>query len=436
MDCVAAPGPRKRCTWDASLKGAGVGGLALAPGRGMNRFLRLALGFYLVATALGLLLRVAFVQRVAGLDFSNALHAHSHTLYFGWVGLAVFALAFERIGARGRAVSAVLWSIAAISLASFLSFLQGGYSRASIVVSSVALGVWLAAAGLWWHRARGLRSVDVAFLRGGVVYLVLAVGAALARVGLMVAKVGGPQAGRLAVFAFLHCFAGFFLLSLMGLLVAEAPRLGARFDEARLWRQLRVMAPLAWLTFPLGVAGGDSGVLGFVARAAALVLLYPGALWAWNLWRAAASTHRTVRGGLRWLAVWFVLKLGMEGAGALGLAAWAVRMRHPTILFLHVVLLGFITGGLLLLVLPRLGRRWAPALTLHHLGLVGMSAGLGLTSLAGLGLPALVRPGLVLAAAGGGGIVLACLGFTLGAARPLPPAFDALMASRARKSCA
>jgi hypothetical protein len=177
-------------------------------------------------------------------------------------------------------------------------------------------------------------------------------------------------------------------------------------------------------------------VLGFVARAAALVLLYPGALWAWNLWRAAASTRGPVRGGLRWLAVWFVLKLGMEGAGALGLAAWAVRMRHPTILFLHVVLLGFITGGLLLLVLPRLGRRWAPALTLHHLGLVGMSAGLGLTSLAGLGLPALVRPGLVLAAAGGGGIVLACLGFTLGVARPLPPAFDALMASRVRKSCA
>jgi len=392
----------------------------------MNRFLRIALGFYLVATALGLLLRVAFVQRVAGLNFSNALHAHSHTLYFGWVGLAVFALAFERIGARGRAVSAVLWSIAAISLASFLSFLEGGYSRTSIVISSVALGVWLAAAGLWWRRARGQRGVDVAFLRAGVIYLVLAVGAALARVGLMVAKVGGPQGGRLAVFAFLHCFAGFFLLSLMGLLIAEAPRLGARFDEARLRRQLHIMAPLAWLTFPLGVEGGDSGALGFVARAAALVLLYPGALWAWSLWRA----------GLRWLAVWFVLKLGMEAAGALGLAAWAVRMRHPTILFLHVVLLGFITGGLLLLVLPRLGRRPGPALTLHHLGLAGMSAGLGLTSLAGLGLPALVRPGLVLAAAGGGGIVLACLGFTLGAARPLQHAFDALMAGRARKSCA
>ncbi|MCP3142057.1 hypothetical protein [Pyxidicoccus xibeiensis] len=401
----------------------------------MNRFLRLALGFYLLATALGLLLRVAFVQRVAGLDFSHALHAHSHTLYFGWVGLAVFVLAFERVGARGRAVSAVLWSIAAISLASFLSFLEGGYSRASIIISSVALGVWLAAAALWWRRARGRQGVDVAFLRVGVVYLVLAVAAALARVGLMVAKVGGPQGGRLAVFAFLHCFAGFFLFCLMGLLVAEAPRLGARFDEARLRRQLCVMAPLAWLTFPLGVEGGASGGLGLVARAAALVLLYPGALWAWNLWRAAEGAGRTVRGGLRWLAVWFVLKLGMEGAGALGLAAWAVRARHPTILFLHVVLLGVITGGLLLLVLPRLGRSLSPALTLHHLGLAGMSTGLALTSLAGLGLPALVRPGLLLAAAGGGGIVLACLGFTLGAARPLQHACAALMTSRARKSC-
>ncbi len=403
---------------------AGALGRDLQPGWGMRHTLRLALGFYLLATALGLLLRVAFVQRVAGLDFSHALHAHSHTLYFGWVGLAVFALAFQRIGAGGRAVSAVLASIAAISLASFFTFLQGGYSRPSIIVSSVALGVWLAAAGLWWRRARGQRGVDVAFLRAATVYLVLAVGAALARVGLLVAKVGDPLPGRLTVFAFLHCFAGFFLLAVMGLLIAEAPRLGVRFDEARLRRQLRVMAPLAWLTFPLGVAGGDEGALGLVARVAALVLLYPGALWVGNLWASAASAGRTVRAGLRWLAVWFALKLGMEAAGALGLAAWAVRQRHPSILFLHVVLLGFVTGGLLLLVLPRLGRSLAPALTLHHLGLAGMSLGLGLTSLAGLGLPALVRPGLVLAAAGGGGIVLACVGFTLGAPllrRMLPP---------------
>ncbi|NMO23650.1 hypothetical protein, partial [Pyxidicoccus fallax] len=49
-------------------------------------FLTLSLAFYVLAIGLGLLLRVSFLQPLPWLHFGHALHAHSHTLYFGWAG--------------------------------------------------------------------------------------------------------------------------------------------------------------------------------------------------------------------------------------------------------------------------------------------------------------------------------------------------------------
>ncbi len=385
-------------------------------------YLRTALGYYLLATGLGLLLRAAFVTPLLSwLPFGKALHAHSHTLYFGWVGLAVFALAFDRLGPLGRAERWALGLIHAISLASFVAFLHGGYARPAIIVSALSLGVWLYAAGLLARRLRGKEGVGFAYLRVGLVYLALAVVGALSRVGLLVAGVKDARLGQLTVFAFLHCFAWFFVFGVIGLLVLHAPALGVHFGERPLRRQLKWMGALAWLTFPLGVVGGSEGALGWVARAAALGLVYPGLLWVRTLLQAARPAERPVRAALQWVALWFLLKVLMEGAGGLGLAELATRLRHPAILFLHVLLLGVVSGGLLLPLLLQMGRRPLPrlGLHLHHGGLAVMSAGLGLSAAAPAGwLPGgtlLLRAGLLLAAAGGAGTVLAGGSFALAA---------------------
>ena len=65
-------------------------------------FLSLSLALYVLATSLGLLLRVSFIQPLPWLHFGHALHAHSHTLYFGWAGLGLLTLAYEQVGATGR----------------------------------------------------------------------------------------------------------------------------------------------------------------------------------------------------------------------------------------------------------------------------------------------------------------------------------------------
>jgi hypothetical protein len=380
----------------------------------MPVFLRVSLGFYLLATALGVVLRVFIVAPFEGLVFANALHAHSHTLYFGWCALGILALIFQRLGAGGPRVHALLWAIAAISASTFVSFLQGGYSPLSIALSSLSLVVWASSAVIFWKSARGKRGLDVSFFRAAVAYLVIASMGAIARVVLIAFHASTLQKS-LAIFAFLHNFAWFFVFAIIGLLLSKASALGVRFDEGLLRRQLQLSAPLAWLSFPLGVAGGADGLLGGPARLAAVALFVPAAFGVVALWRAAATAERAeVRATLRWLALWLGLEASLGAAGGLGLASVAVVSRHLAILYLHVLLVGVVSLGLMVAMLASLGARIPWAMWLHNLGLAVMSLGLALGGIGALGrtLSSTVpRLGLILAAIGGALIFVAGLGW-------------------------
>lgn len=380
-----------------------------------DRFLLAPFAFYCLAIALGLALRVFFVRPFALFDFGHAVHAHSHTLYFGWVGLGICALAFARIGRESRTL---LGALAAVSAATFVAFLEGGYALPGIVVSTCALLVWATAVVAFLRGARGQGGVDVAFLRAGMAYAGLASLGAWARVAILAARVSDPLPGKLAVFAFLHDFAWFFVLAIFGLVAWLAPHLGTRLDERLLRLQLWLTVPFAWLTFPLGVAGGNTGALGAVARTATVALAVPAALGCWNLWTAARTARGGGRAALRWLAFWFAAQAAMELAGALGLADAAVASRHLAILYLHALLVGFVSFGLVLALLVRLG---APlprlAVALHHGGLLVMAAGLALAGGAAFGLGALAGAGLWLAAAGGAALLLGALSFATAAVR-------------------
>lgn len=371
----------------------------------------LPFAFYLLALLLGLALRFFFVAPFGGIDFGNAVHAHSHTLYFGWVGLGIFTLAFARLGADDRGVRAVLGSIALVSAATFLAFLEGGYSLPGIVVSSVALLVWAAAVALFWRRARGREGVDLAFLRAGMAYVVLASLGACARVAILALGVRDPLPGKLAVFAFLHDFAWFFVLGVFALVAWQAPRLGTRLDDRLLRWQLRLTVPFAWLTFPLGVPGGSAGALGLVASVAALALLLPAAIGCWNLWQASRGAAPEGATALRWLAFWFGLQALLEAAGALGLAAPAVQSRHLAIAYLHVLLVGFVSGGLALALLAGAGVRAGAAARWHNLGMAVMGLGLALAGGGVFGFGGAARPGLWLAALGGAAVVVGAFAF-------------------------
>lgn len=359
-----------------------------------RRALSAALGLLLLGVGLGAVLRLGQLTPL-GLHVGNATHAHSHTLYWGWAGLGLFALFFERVGLGGRAVKVALGALALQALATFFVFLRFGYGTPGVVLSAATLVPFFAAVVLFLQGARGMRGGDLPFLRAAVVYVVLAYVSALSRVVLKVRGVDAPFLSALAVHLFLGTFGAFFVLGVMGLTVRALGGAPGRL----LGLGLGVGAPLLAWPSVLTVPGVEGTALGDWVRVAAVVMLVPAAAWSAWVWKHSAG--RPDRGLWRSAALaWSlgVLAFALVASGAL---RDFVLVRHAVVLVVHLQTLGVVTSSLLLLLeLRRRSPSWG-ALWLHQGALAVMLAGLGVAAL----WPGV--PGLGLAAAGGLGVVAA-----------------------------
>lgn len=372
----------------------------------MTRFLRLSLGLAALGVGLGVLLRLGHAFSIPWLPVAKATHAHSHTLFFGWAGLALATLLFERVGATGRGPRAALWGLAAVSLATFVVFLGWGYARPGVVVSALSLAPWLAVVAVFLSAARRQRGADLPYLRAGMLYVPVAFACALTRVALLARRGGDPLWPDLLVHGFLGAFTAFFALAVMGLTVRH---LGARPPRV----VVGVLVPLALWPAGLVVPGALASFLGPVLRAATLVLLVPALAWLAWIWRTTASRPTGLKWNLRLPALAWAFKSALEALVALGLLGPLVTQRHAVVLHVHLVLLSFVTSSVLLFLHLRSP---APSLRglLAHQGAVGlMLAGLGLAALAAFLGTEVARLGLLLAA--GGGLATTVVQMVLGA---------------------
>lgn len=361
----------------------------------MNRALSTALGLLLLGVALGAVLRVGQVTLLDGVPVGNATHAHSHTLYFGWAGLALFTLFFERVGATGRFARAVLGALAVQGLLTFFVFYRFGYERPGVVLAAATLFPFLVALGVFFRAARGQRAADVQFLRAASVYVLLAYASAVSRVVFKVMHLDDPLLAALAVHLFLGSFGAFFVLGVMGLMVRGLGERSAPSPALAL--VLGLGAPLLALPSVLTVPGVAQSALGGLARVAALLLLAPAA--AWVVWVFRHSAGRPERWLWRSAALAFCLSsllLALVATGALG---QLVLHRHAVVLVVHLQTLGVVTAPLLLLLELRLPRPSLRALWLHQAGIATLLGGLGVATFAAGPL------GLWLAALGGLGVV-------------------------------
>lgn len=340
--------------------------------------LRVASALLLVGAGLGALLRFVQLRPIDGLHVGNAVHAHSHTLYFGWAGLALFALMFERVGASARVV---LGALAMLGVATFPVFLLDGYGRAGVILSAASVVPFGAAVVVFWRAASAYRTVDVSFLRLGAVFVVFAYVAALSRVAFQVVHVDSPVVGAIVVHLFLGCFGAFFVVSLMGLVVR------ATGDAQPVLRWVLRFAPLAPLPSLLVVPGIDETPLGSMSRVAAVLMLVPASAWCW--W---ARRHDVV---LRSAAFAWWLSVALLAAVAVDVLPALPLQRHAVVAVIHLQTLGVVTTTLFwLFERRRASSRLMPVLV-HQVAASTLLSGLMLAALG----PA--RVGLIVAALGG-----------------------------------
>jgi len=338
----------------------------------VRRYRRWALLFLVGTVVSGAWLRAVLLRTdlLAGFRFGDAVHAHSHLAFFGWIAMALFGLIAAEVlrggpGAQGGAdrsgegpADRLAWRLrlhgAAVALASagaFATFLRGGYSPPSMALAGLHVVLWIAFVSLVWRRLSAVAPPARAFYRASLTFLVVAGAGTMAPAFVMVRGIPGAWVNELAIGLFLVPFlAGFTTLGVMG----------------AVYRRLAGSAAHRWV-LPLVAAGVVPSVLAYPASAppsawfdaagrVGLVLFGAGlALFGADLLRALGR-----RGGAQGLRGFrgFCGFLGLSGASAalagalqlllgLGVGAGVAHRRPIVIAFLHLLLLGFVSPALL-----------------------------------------------------------------------------------------
>lgn len=327
-----------------------------------------ALAIFVFTGATGAFMRFGLIYGFPWeLQFANIRHAHSHTMYFGWVTPALMALIASQLPAvTGRTLSRrfrlpVIISLVA-GLLAYLPFLLYGYRSAEINGANIPFSViaagfnivgWYIFIYLYWRETRGLpRNYPLQLWDGALIFLVFA---SLGGWGLAIStRVGFQDIFWSLAFThiFLDTFAyGWFMLALLGLAYAAHPTLaGSSLARSSinlviiglpviflLGMPLHVVPPLVrWV----GALGGLLVALGLLGHIAALWPLV-GRVWRWPL----------IFLGLTAVAILVTL---IPGA-----AHWVTTngLRVP---FLHWQLLGFMTLGLVTAAQEKWGRESIP----------------------------------------------------------------------------
>jgi hypothetical protein len=310
---------------------------------------------FILAALTGALFRFAVgyglgPDRLAGLELGNIRHAHSHLMYFGWATPALMLFITRLLRQRGAAVRGampVLVVVFVFALLAFPPFLLYGYSLAPVAgrelpLSMMAAGInvigWYAFVVVYWIASRGmvrdaaLRMIDVAL---GL--MVLSTFGAWALAASVPMNLDNPVLTAALVHFFLDFFGeGWFVLGVLALGVAQVRQRGImpRWPVALLALGVPFMFVLALPSGALApgwrLAGGLGGVMVGAALLAMVVKLWP------HLrspgWRLALVCLALKAGGQIVVAA----VPGVEWSGMIGLR----------VLYLHLMLLGFVSVGL------------------------------------------------------------------------------------------
>jgi hypothetical protein len=354
-----------------------------------------AIACFVLAALTGTVFRftAAGFAPLSGLDLSFVRNAHSHLMLFSWATPPLMALIAQSLArgvargsARDRLIRKFRWVIRAalvLGLLSFVPFLVAGYGPMhfgpvklplSIIFSTVSMLVWYAFAVVY---ARARRQVDAGPSERlwdlAVIFLVVGSAGAWARGAFMGMGVEDPLLTQGSIQFFLVTFSfGWLLLGMLG-----------EFHRRHQTEQSRALDWAYWL-LALGVPAVFTTAIPTAVPLWLEIAGYLGSLsvaiglgvHVWSLW----DSNRRIKPAPSLIAFTFVAA-GMLAASAPPVLEWADQM-GLRIVFVHVILLGVVSLGLIESFVPKLawsGRNPMPlavvVLLVTMLPATGLAAG-------------------------------------------------------------
>jgi hypothetical protein len=308
---------------------------------------------FLIAALLGLLLRFVFVFPV-GINFRYLTHAHSHVAMLGWVYLMLFSfIVYYFIPKYSKAYSRLFWVTEIAVVGMMLSFPFQGYAAISISFSTLHIFCSYYFFRLVWKDQAGNDLPERVLLKTSLLFMLLST-IGIWCLGPAVATMGNQSAFfNIAIQFFLHFqFNGWFLFAVLAVFFKILSRHEIKIDlkkfkwffRSLIFATVMTMAlPVSWYAFhPILLWINGLGVI-FQLVAAVFFILLLKPVWPF-FWPQISGLAKLMFG---FALFCFALKIGMQTTSLFPeIAQLSAQIRNFVIGFIHLLMLGVISGFL------------------------------------------------------------------------------------------
>ncbi|CAH8281318.1 hypothetical protein EV196_101399 [Mariniflexile fucanivorans] len=314
-----------------------------------KKYVLICLLNFFIAAVLGLVLRYYFVQSV-GLNYRFLTHAHSHIAMLGWVYLMLFTLFVHYFVPEKRPIYNRLFWVTQVAVFGMLfSFPFQGYAVVSITFSTLHIfcSYYFAYLIFKYHKTESV--VTSYLLKTSLVFMLVST-IGVWCLGPAVSMAGQASAFyQIAIQFFLHFqFNGWFLIAVIAVLFHLLKLEDSK--NFRLFFKLLIVSTV--LTFALPVNWYAPHVLliwingfGVLLQLAALFYFYNMVKPVFGVW--VKNQQNSTKFMYVFALICFVLKIVLQSVSLFPeLANTAYQHRNFVIGFIHLTMLGVISGFL------------------------------------------------------------------------------------------
>lgn len=320
-----------------------------------KRYLGIPLLNFLVASLLGLFMRYAFVGSISiPFRYKYLIHTHSHIAILGWVYLALFGLFVSGFLPVWYTRYKWLFWITQISVVGMLfTFPFQGYAAASIVFSTLHVIVSYFFIYYFWRDTKTQRSVASKMIHASLLYMFISTIGLWFMAPIMAMKIQGGW-DQVAIQFFLHFqFNGWFIFAVLGLIFKKFKIKNSVYFK-KFFLYLSLSLPL---TFALPVSWYFQSSVWWWSNALGIFLQL---LSVWYLFKMIhpsfkqywQNAERLKHHLIVFIITSFFLKILLQSGSLIpSLADSLILHTNFVIGFIHLTMLGLITGFLLLFLL-------------------------------------------------------------------------------------
>ncbi len=318
----------------------------------MQKQFRIPLIFFFVASCIGLLLRFNFVFPLDWLQFPNWLHAHSHTMFLGWVFNTLFLAYISNYSLYNKRYDALFIIIQTVLIGMLISFPLQGYGIVSIVLSALhTVCVFVFCWRIFKDFKNLQTSTSIWFAKVSLILFILSTLGPFTLGPLVANGLGQTKWYYFSVYYYLHFqYNGVFIFGVLSLFFQLLEERGIQFNLQLARRSGLLLLISFFPTYALSTLWAEPGlvfnIIGFVGALIQLLSLYY-FLRVVRLF-SFSGVNRSGKTLLMLVLVSYILKCVLQLLSAHPfIAELAFNNRPFVIAYLHLVLIGVVTFFLL-----------------------------------------------------------------------------------------